>query len=147
MTEQTVLTANSTFDADKYYTVAAAGTAAAPVAVVINDDLSIPDASKAYIRIINLVSNGPGVDLAIGTAAPLVSNVAYKSASDFVAVAPANSSAPLIVQVRSTGTTTLLGAAITNFTALAGRKYTILVRGLVGKTGAQAPTVNSYITR
>lgn len=145
--EQTVLTANATFDADKYYTVAAAGTAAAPVAVVFNDDLSIPDAGKAYLRVINLVSNGPGVDLAIGTAAPLVSNVGYKSASDFVAVAPANSSAPLTLQVRSAGTATLLGATITNFTAFAGRKYTILVRGIVGKTGAQAPTVNNYTTK
>ncbi len=145
--EQTVLTANANLEADKYYTVAATGTAAAPVAVVFNDDLSIPDAGKAYVRIINLVSNGPAVDLAVGANAPFISNVAYKSASDFVAIDPANSSNPLTLQVRPTGTATLLGAAVTNFTAFAGRKYTILVRGLSGKTGAQAPTVNSYITK
>ena len=34
VTEQTVLTANATFDADKYYTIAATGTAAAPAAVI-----------------------------------------------------------------------------------------------------------------
>ncbi|WP_080238504.1 DUF4397 domain-containing protein [Spirosoma rigui] len=143
---QPVLTANATFEADKYYTVAATGTAAAPVAVIINDDLRIPDASKAYVRVINLLPGGPGVDLAIGTGTPLVSNVAYKAASDFVGITPANSSAPLTLQVRSAGTTTLLGTAVTNFTAFAGRKYTILVRGIAGKTGTQAPAVNTYTT-
>lgn len=143
---QTVLTASATFDADKYYTIAATGTAAAPVAVVINDDLSVPDPGKTYVRIINLLSGGPGVDLAIGTGTPLVSNVAYKAASDFVGITPANSSAPLTLQVRSAGTTTLLGSSVANFTAFAGRKYTIVVRGIVGKTGTQAPTVNAYTT-
>jgi hypothetical protein len=146
-TGQTVLNANATFNADKYYTVAATGTATAPAATVINDDLSIPDASKAYVRIINLLKDGPGVDLALGTGTPLVNIVAYKAASDFVAITPANFSVPLALQVRSTGTTTRLGTAITNFTAFAGQKYTFLVRGSVGKTGTQAPTVNTYTTR
>ncbi len=144
---QTVLTATAPLEADKYYTVAAAGTAAAPVAVVVNDDLSVPDPTKAYVRIINLVSNGPGVDLAIGTTSPIVSNVAYRSASDFIPVTVvANTNNIFAFQVRQTGTATLLGAS-TNVTMVAGRKYTLLVRGLVGRTGAQAPAVSSYFSR
>ncbi|AQG80822.1 DUF4397 domain-containing protein [Spirosoma montaniterrae] len=147
VTAQPVLSATAPLEADKYYTVAAAGTAAAPVAVVINDDLSVPDATKAYVRIINLVSNGPGVDLAIGAASPIVSNVAYKSASAFVPVTVvANATNLLAFQVRQTGTTTLLGAS-TNLSVVAGRKYTLLIRGLVGRTGTQAPAVSSYVSR
>lgn len=144
---QTILSATAPVEADKYYTVAAAGTAAAPAAVVFTDDLSLPDASKAYFRVINLVSGGPAVDFAIGTSAPLITNVATGKASDFVAVNPTTSTSPYSLQVRSTGTTTLIGTAIANATPGVGRKYTILVRGITGRTGTQAPTAGLYITR
>ncbi|GAB3641717.1 DUF4397 domain-containing protein [Spirosoma arcticum] len=144
---QTILSATAPVEADKYYTVAAAGTAAAPTAVVFNDDLSLPDASKAYYRVINLVSGGPAVDFAIGTSAPLITNVATGKASDFVAVNPTTSISPYSLQVRSTGTTTLIGTAIANATAGVGRKYTILVRGIAGRMGTQAPTAGLYTTR
>lgn len=144
---QTILSATAPVEADKYYTVAATGTAAAPVAVVFIDDLSLPDASKAYFRVINLVAGGPPVDFALGTSAPLITNVATGKASDFVAVNPTTSISPYSLQVRSAGATTLIGTAIANATPGVGRKYTILVRGLVGKTGAQAPAVSSYVTK
>lgn len=144
---QTILSATAPVEADKYYTVAAAGTATAPAAVVFSDDLSLPDASKAYVRVINLVTGGPAVDFAIGTSAPLITNVAAGKASDFVAVNPTTSTNPYSIQVRSTGTTTLIGTAIANATPGVGRKYTILVRGIAGRTGTQAPTVGFYITR
>lgn len=144
---QTILSATAPVEANKHYTVAAAGTAATPTAVVIVDDVSLPDASKAYFRVINLVSGGPAVDFAIGTGAAIIPNVASGKASDFVVVDPTTSANPYTLQVRSAGTTTLVGTAITNATVGIGRKYTILVRGIAGKTGTQAPTVGVYLTR
>lgn len=143
---QTILSATAPVEADKYYTVAAAGTAAAPVAVVFTDDLSLPDASKAYYRVINLVSGGPAVDFAPGTGAPLITNVAAGKASDFVAVLPTTSSSPYSLQVRPTGSAAPL-VTIANATPGIGRKYTILVRGIAGKTGTQGPAVTLYTTR
>ena len=145
---QPILSATAPVEADKYYTVAAAGTAAAPTAVVFADDVSLPDASKAYYRVINLVSGGPAVDFGPATGAPLIANVATGKASDFVAVVPsATLGSAYTFQVRPTSATALVGTALANVTPGIGRKYTILVRGIAGRTGAQAPTTSLYLTR
>lgn len=144
---QTILSATAPVEADKYYTVAAAGTAAAPTAIIFVDDLNLPDASKAYYRVINLVSGGPAVDFAIGTGTPLITSVASGKASDFVAVNPTTSTSPYTFQMRPTSTTTLVGTALTNQAPGIGRKYTILVRGIAGRTGAQAPASGVYVTK
>jgi Domain of unknown function (DUF4397) len=144
---QNILTAAVPLEADKYYTVAAAGTAAAPVAVLIPDDLTVPTAGKNFIRVLNLVSNGPAIDLAIGTGAPLISNVAYKGVSAYVAVDPNAATAPYAFQTRETGKTTQIGATLNFNTPNVGRKYTLILRGLVGGTGAQAPTITQVTNK
>lgn len=142
---QTILSAPVTLEADKFYTVAAAGTPTAPAAILINDDLSLPDPSKAYFRVINLLASGQTVDFAIGTGSPLLSAVANRAASAFVAVDPVTSAAPYTFQIRIAGVTAPL--SITNQTAGVGRKYTILVRGTVGAATTQAPAASVYFTR
>ena len=137
---QTLLTAPVPLETDKYYTIAAAGTVTAPVAVLVPDDLSVPDPSKNYVRVLNLVSNAPALDVAIGTAAPIIANVAYKAVSNYVAVDPNASSAPYVFQMRETGKTSVLGTTLSfNSNLTQGRKYTLVLRGLTGRTGTQGP--------
>lgn len=144
---QTVLTVPIPLETEKYYTLAAAGTAAAPTGVLIPDDLTVPDGAKNYVRVLNLVSNGPAVDFAIGTGTPIIMNVAYKAVSAYVAIDPNLPTAPYAFQMRETGKTTQLGATVNFNTLNKGRKYTFILRGLVGRTGAQAPTITQVTNK
>jgi hypothetical protein len=144
---QNILTVPIPLETDKYYTLAAAGTAAAPTGVLIPDDLTLPTAGKNYIRILNLVSNGSGIDLAVGTGTPIITNIAYKAVSGYVAIDPNAATAPYAFQIRETGKTTQLGATVNFSTLNVGRKYTLILRGLVGRTGAQAPTITQVTNR
>ncbi|HEX9958683.1 MAG TPA: DUF4397 domain-containing protein [Fibrella sp.] len=145
--QATVLTAPVALEADKYYSVVAAGTALAPVGFLVNDDQTVPDPKKNYIRVLNLVSTGQAVDLAIGTGSPLLTNVPYKGVSEYVAIEPNAASAPYSFQIRNTGATTLLGTALSFNTLNQGRKYTLVVRGAVGRTGTAAPTLFTYTVK
>ncbi len=144
---QTILTVPVPLEAEKYYTLAAAGTAAAPTGVLIPDDLTVPNPNKNYIRILNLVSNGPGIDLAVGTGPAIITNIPYKGVSDYVALDPNAATTPYAFQIRETGKTTQFGATVNFSTLNISRKYTLILRGLVGKTGAQAPTITQVTNR
>jgi hypothetical protein len=147
VTEATVLTAPVALEADKYYSVVAAGTATAPVGFVVNDDQTVPDPKKNYIRVLNLVSTGQAVDFAIGTGSPLLTNIPYKGVSEYVAVDPNAASAPYSFQIRNTGASTLIATALSFNTLNQGRKYTLVVRGAVGRTGTAAPTLFTYTVK
>ncbi|RYF78333.1 MAG: DUF4397 domain-containing protein [Cytophagaceae bacterium] len=146
--EAAVLTAPVALEADKYYSVVAAGTAAAPVGFIVNDDQTVTDPTKNYIRVLNLLSTGQAVDFAIGTGTTaLVTNVPYKGVSDYIAVAPNAAASPYSLQIRNTGTATLIGTALSFNTLNQGRKYTLVVRGAVGRTGTAAPTLFTYTVK
>lgn len=145
--EATVLTAPVALEADKYYSVIAAGTATAPVGFLVNDDQTVPDPKKNYIRVLNLVTSGQAVDFAIGTGSPLLTNIPYKGVSDYIVVDPNTAAAPYSLQIRNTGTTTLIGTALSFNTTNQGRKYTLVVRGAVGRTGTAAPTLFTYTVK
>ncbi len=147
VTEATVLTAPVALEADKYYSVVAAGTAAAPVGFVVNDDQTVPDPKKNYVRVLNLVSTGQAVDFAIGTGSPLLTNIPYKAVSEYVAIDPNAAAAPYSFQIRNTGAATLIGTALSFNTLNQGRKYTLVVRGAVGRTGTAAPTLFTYTVK
>ena len=144
---QNILTVPIPLETEKYYTLAAAGTAAAPTGVLIPDDLTVPNDAKNYVRILNLVSNGPAIDLAVGTGTPIITNVAYKAVSAYVAIDPNLATAPYAFQMRETGKATQLGATVNFNTLNKGRKYTFILRGLVGRTGAQAPTITQVTNK
>jgi len=143
----TILTTPVPLENDKYYTIAATGSSTAPVGILINDDLSVPDPAKNYIRVLNLLTTGQALDLAIGTAAPIISNVAPRTASAYVAVDPNASTAPYALQARLTSTTTVTGATVNFSTLNLGRKYTIIIRGAVGRTGTAAPTLSQVTNK
>lgn len=55
--------------------------------LLTTDDVSTPDATKAYIRFINLSPDAAALDLAkTGATTPLISNKAFKAISGFIAV-------------------------------------------------------------
>jgi hypothetical protein len=143
----TVLTAPLSLENDKYYTIAATGSSTAPAGLLVQDDLSVPDPTKNYIRVLNLLTTGQSVDLAVGTAAPLISNVAPRTSSPYVAVAPNVSTAPYALQTRLTSTTTVVGATLNYSNPNVGRKFTIVVRGAVGRTGTAAPTLSQVTNK
>ncbi len=144
----TVLTVPVPLENDKYYTIAATGSTTAPAGVLIVDDLSVPDATKNYIRVLNLLTTGQTVDVNVGTAAPNIIRVAPRTASPYIAVAPNASTAPYAIQAFATGTTTPQLGTTLNFSTLnLGRKYTIVIRGAVGRTGAAAPTLSQVTNK
>ncbi|WP_443937662.1 DUF4397 domain-containing protein [Pedobacter sp. MW01-1-1] len=97
----------------------------------ITDDLSIPDANKAYIRFVNLSPDAPALDLVKKDATTaLIANKAYKVASGFVAVDPGAYS--FDAKENSSGTVKVSSSSVT---LAAGYHYDIVCLGLVTATG------------
>jgi hypothetical protein len=127
-----VASVTTTLAADKYYSYYVSGfynTGAKTVeAFVVEDPIPAFDYSVAKVRFVNAISNSNAMALiAKSTVAPngdtpIGAAVAYKSAGDFVSVAPGT------YDLRTTGTTAVLPVR-TGVTFAAGRVYTISARG------------------
>lgn len=115
------------FKKDAYYSIFMANNGQAPKLIAEEDDLGIPDATKTYVRLINLCPNGDNMQLNLTGGATVVSGVAINSASDFIALDPGKLNFTIV------GANSLL-SSITNFSMLAGKKYSILMTGFVGQT-------------
>ena len=66
----------------------AAGSSINPELIIKEDDLTIPDTTISYIRLINLSSNSNAMKLSITNGAEIVTGVNYKSVSDFKVLDP-----------------------------------------------------------
>jgi hypothetical protein len=119
-----------TLKADQYYSVYLANVITSPDIVILKDNIVKPATGMATIRFVNLSPNAPAADLAIKGGAVLVSNKAYKGASDFV---PVNGNATYTLEVRQTGTSTVL-ASINTASLQSGSVYTVWLQGLAGAT-------------
>jgi hypothetical protein len=140
--EVVALTAPLTLDDNQYYSVFATGSPT-PEAFVLRDEFaaSATDAGKTYVRFVNAVP-GTSYDIAVRGATPLAANIAYKSATPFYAL----DAAATTLEFRETATGKVIGSlATTDF--LGGRVFTFYTRGVVGRTGAQAPTLAVYRNR
>lgn len=94
--------------------------------LLLTDDLELADTSKSYLRLINLVPNGNNMSLNITSGATVTSGVAFKTASTFNPVTPGKTDFTIV-----SGATVV--STITNFNLLPGKKYSILMTGLVGQ--------------
>jgi hypothetical protein len=121
----------------KNYTLMAAGTTTNAELVLKEDDLSIPDTTKGYLRLINLSPNSPGMTMSITAGAELASNVAYKSVSDFTSLAVGNYDLTI-----KSGNTVV--STIASFKILPKRKYSILMTGLVNQTPKASHNIIVY---
>lgn len=139
-----ILADNSyTFGEGKYFSLFIANkteaNADSAVFVVTQDSLVNTPTGKASIRFVNLTPGTRNFDVAIkGSATPLFSNRAFKSATDFVTIDP---SANFIVEIREAGTATVK-YEIPSFAIAAGNIYTVYTSGLWDGTGATALTAN-----
>lgn len=114
------------------YTLIAANLASAPDLIWIEDDLTIPAAGKASLRIIHASSDAPALNAYVGTATTPIFPAAsyrYKEFSAFVPIDALVTGTSYSVQIRNVATNAVLRTQ--TFTAVSGKIYTIIVRGLV----------------
>lgn len=161
--ETPLFTAPVNTEAGKNYTTFLVGVAPDFSLHTVNDDFSNNSSNEptAFVRFINLVNNTPaaGYELVISrtTPAPVTvlktfSAIGFKGGSALfepLQTIPATESTAYTIQFRVTGTTTILptSPANLNFTPRPGRVYTFFSRGVVGATGAFAPTLSFYTNR
>jgi hypothetical protein len=87
---QSILTETVLVKAPNYYTVFATGKVT-PEFVVLEDvqsNLISPPTGKAKVRLINLSSDAPNIDLAIAGGATLFTNLTYKANTPFINMDP-----------------------------------------------------------
>jgi hypothetical protein len=87
-TDPPVLTTNVTVAAGQAYTVAGVGKHADLGLKVIEDDLSLPPAGKAKVRIVQASVRAPVMTVSISGGATIADNIAFATTTDYLAVAP-----------------------------------------------------------
>jgi len=94
--------------ADTYYSVYAVGTAQKVETVVLTDNLSLPSAGKAKIRIMNYSPDAGPIDVVVVKAggAVLATNLGFKGVKDFFEIDPGIFS----LEIREAGTTNVLSS-------------------------------------
>lgn len=132
---QTITSKQFTFEQGKFYSVAIIDSLSRLDAVIVEDNLNIPDTSKSYFRIANFMLNGTA-DVEFTSSTMLGYNfqkngLAYKSVSNFDTL----SAGTYKIMLRANGSATRLDS-ITAFAPAKGRKYTLYTRGVVGQTGS-----------
>lgn len=145
----TIASFNGTLENSKFYTLYLCGIYSTATkktdAFIVEDKLPAPDYNTAYVRFVNTVSNATAnMDLyAQNTAVAaspellLANNVAYKSASNFVAVPVGTYN--LFARYPSAPTVNVIARNGTSSVAFAGGKvYTIGSRGDITVTSATA---------
>lgn len=139
---QTLASQQATLELGKFYSVALVNFAATPEAVIVEDDLSIPDTSKAYVRIANFLPGAKAnVEFQFTSGASLGTrftrdSLAFKSVSNFEPIAPETYK----ILLRANSSAARLDS-ITAFTPLKGRKYTLYTRGQIGGTSTKRPLI------
>lgn len=148
-TATTVASADITVAAGKTYTAFAIDSLAKVGLLLVEDKLPATKTGRAFVRVAHLSPNAGNVDVMVRyvrtisgvlTATDSLSvgtGVAYKGVSEFVEVKAPDS---LTVEFRTAGTTR---SAVTfpRSALVAGRCYTILTRGIVGKSGLATSSI------
>ncbi|MEZ4903822.1 MAG: DUF4397 domain-containing protein [Spirosomataceae bacterium] len=138
--ETTVFDGSLPVEADKYYSVFAAGLAPTYGAAIIEDKIPAFNDRVVFFRVINMVSNATALSISIGSTM-LADKVAYGKASEFVAYdlpstftgGAINFSGITLVTEGTGGVKNTLTAANLNGVT-AGRVVTYVVRGLLPTT-------------
>ena len=132
---QTITTKSAALAEGKYYTIAVVDSLSRLTAVIVEDDLSIADTSKAYFRVANFMLNGLAdvefVPITAGAPALTRNGIIFKNVTSFETVPEATYK----VILRANGSATRLDS-IAAFAPLKARKYTLYTRGVVGQTGS-----------
>jgi hypothetical protein len=144
----TLLTTTNTFEAGKYYTVAVVDTFTNAKAVVVEDDPTVPDQTKAYFRVANFIADSSVNIVVTKTSADYAysktfTNVAPRTALPFDSLG-AGTGQVYKVELRR-GSNNALLSTLSSFTPSPSKKYTFYARGsLRVPTGTYAPVMSSY---
>ena len=130
--------ASSLYNIGDYYSLFAGGLNTAPTFVVTTDDMTLPVAGNARIRFINLSSDVPSEDLAIGTQT-IATGVANGTCTPFYEV----TAGTYLAKATSAGT-----PAVSDSLKLeAGLLYTAMLTGSQAGSGNTALTLSMIANR
>lgn len=100
----------------------------------VKDKLGDVYSTKAHIRFINLSPDAPALDLGEKDGEVIISDKAYKVASDFIEV----EAKAYVLQIKDKATgAPINGGALESFDFKAGRSYTIIAMGLLEPTDVE----------
>ncbi|MFM1857794.1 MAG: hypothetical protein RLZ05_854 [Bacteroidota bacterium] len=139
-TNNSVINANLTFSADKYYSVFAYNQLASIAAILVEDNLEVPATGQAHIRFFHLSPDAPAVTvgtLSGTTFTPVFANRSFETQT----TASANQSFTPVAAGTYTFDVQANGASVltlSNIVLQAGKIYTVFAKGLVSGAGSQA---------
>lgn len=138
---ESVYTETTNLQADKAYSYFLINDVPNLSGMLLEDDLSLNSAEKAFIRFVNVSPDAGNLDLAVDSGATLVADKAFKSASEFISVDPK----PYNLALKSKATGQVL-ATMKNVTLTAGKMYSILAAGLGDPADLQQPLQLHVVT-
>lgn len=136
-----LFTQSITLEKDKHYTVFLVDSLSNMEAVLIPNTTRGTGQDSVRVKFANMSPDVPSMDFYIkGEATPIATNVAYKSAADFVSL---RASFDAVIEVRQAGTSTVLAPSLPlKFSG--GNIYTVWASGFKGiTTGEGRVTVSS----
>lgn len=152
-----LLSSNQTFDANKFYTLAlvdSVGSSPKRLSTVISeDDPTVPDPSRAYIRISNYIANG-AIKVEVSKTSVVVGDYLFNKTYASIAaktVLPFDSigagAGQVYKFVLKDATSDIRLDSIVGFAPANTKKYSIYARGVIGLTGTNTrrPIISSYV--
>ena len=143
----TIMSTTQAFDATKFYTLVMLDTFTKATPLVVQDDPTVPDATKAYFRVANFLASAPVKVEISKTSAGYPYSKTFASLGSKTVLAydslGAGSGQLYKILLRNAATDARLDSII-NFTPAMAKKYTFYVRGGVATTGTTRPLIGSY---
>lgn len=143
-----VFSSTVNMEAGKYFSIFTTGVYNATdkkieSSLVVQDVKPALDTGKIFVRVVNLYSGGPKLDLIqAGSGEKIISNVAYNTASEFVTIP--NPGVANVYNIGNAETNAVLKASLFSLTLTKGRAYTFIIRGISGST--TYPLAGTYYT-
>lgn len=122
---QSVYTETTNLDKDKAYSYFLINDLPNLSGLLVQDDLSLSSAEKAFLRFINLSPDAGSLDLVVSGGAVLVADKGFKSSSEFISA----DAKPYTLALKSKATGAVLGT-IKDVTLTAGKTYTVVAAGM-----------------
>lgn len=131
-TATTVIDADLRFDASQYYSVFAIDEVSKLSALVLTDNLTMPEAGNSHVRFLHLSPDAPAVDITLTDGTVIWGNISFKESTAFTPL-PAGT---YDLQVRVAGTDTV-ALELPGVTLMDGTIYTVFAKGFLAGTNEQ----------
>jgi len=138
---ESLLSETLKFETGKIYSLFIIGKATSLDYLVVNDDIKVPAAEKAFVRFINLSPDAPALNLAFKDSVAVATDKAYKAASDFVEV-PAKLYT-FEIKDKASGA---VKKELKDIDIKKGKVYTIISKGMITPEGTEHAFNGQVIT-